>query len=349
MKKILIIGSEGYIGSRLVDYFNLLNYECHGIDIGYFRFGALYHPKSFNNICKKAQEITERDLVGHDVVIHLAGISNDPIESLDPNRIYNPTRLYAIKIAEMCKKLGIRYIFPSSCSVYGIGIGKLDENSETKPQTGYSLNKVQVENDLSELADNNFSPIALRLATVFGASPRIRFDVVINMLCGMAIAEKRIVLNSNGKAWRPHVYIEDVCEAIRCCVDWNYDKGKLLVLNVGRNENNQRIIDVAKLIQKEIGDCQLEYMKNITNQHEMKLVQDRKVQDGVDKRSYKVEFEKIHSTLPGFSAKWSIEQGIKQLIEDLQYWKLDEIKFKQREFYRLQQIEYLWLTKQFEF
>ena len=110
----------------------------------------------------------------------------------------------------MCKNLGIRFLFPSSCSVYGIGDGILNEDGATFPQSAYSLNKIQIEQELSELADDSFSPIALRLATVFGLSPRMRFDLVINMLCGMAVTSKKVALNSDGQAWRPHLHIEDV-------------------------------------------------------------------------------------------------------------------------------------------
>ena len=137
--------------------------------------------------------IYEEDIKNFDVVVMLAGISNDPFGNLSYEEVYDPTRNYAIKIAQICKKLGVRYIFPSSCSVYGDGAdgSELNEDSPTNPLTPYSLNKLQIEQDLSDLSDENFSPIALRFGTVFGCSPRIRFDVVINMLCGMAVSEKQ--------------------------------------------------------------------------------------------------------------------------------------------------------------
>jgi len=280
------------------------------------------------------------------VVIQLAGISNDPFGNLDPAEIYNPTREYALQIARFCKKLGVRYIFPSSCSVYGIGKGALDEDGPTNPQTQYSLNKIQIEEGLAELADTNFSPIALRLATVFGCSPRIRLDVVINMLCGMAVAQRKVILNSNGEAWRPHLYIKDVCEAFRCCVEWNYDEGKLLVMNVGHNDNNWRIIDIARLVIQEVEGSKLEFLNQKSNNEPNGLVEDSKIQDGVDKRTYKVNFDRIHKQLPNFSAKWDVESGVKQLLQDLQRFNLDEVKFKQREFYRLQQLDHLHRTGQ---
>ena len=346
MKKVLIIGSQGYLGSRLTDYLEDFGYNCSGSDVGFFQYGVLYNPKPVRNLGKAAQDITEEDIKGHDVVIQLAGISNDPFGNLDPASIYDPTLEYALQIARFCKKLGVRYIFPSSCSVYGIGEGELDEEGPTNPQTQYSLNKIQIEEGLAKLADANFSPIALRLATVFGCSPRIRFDVVINMLSGMAVAQRKLVLNSNGEAWRPHLHIEDFCEAIRCCLEWDYDKGKLLVLNVGRSDNNWRIIDIARLIQEVVAGTELEFLNQQSKSEANDLVRDRKIQDGVDKRTYKVNFDRIHQQLPNFSAKWDVESGVKQLLKDLKRLNLDEIKFRQRDFYRLQQLEHLNRTGQ---
>ena len=162
----------------------------------------------------------EEDFKGFSTVILLAGISNDPFGKLSTEQIYDPTLKYALDIARLCKKLGKKFIFPSSCSVYGASETGclLSEVSSTNPQTPYSINKIQVENGLKKLADKSFSPIALRLGTVYGMSPRIRFDVVINMFCGLALTSKKIILNSDGQAWRPHLHIDDACEAFACCL-----------------------------------------------------------------------------------------------------------------------------------
>jgi len=348
MKKVLIIGSQGYLGSALTDYLQRKGYDCVGVDIGFFQHGVLFFPKSVRMIGKDARTVTEEDVKGFDVVLMLAGISNDPFGNLSYEEVYNPTRDYAVKVAEMCKKNGVRFIFPSSCSVYGDGGdgSKLSESAATNPLTPYSLNKLQIENDLIELADKDFSPIALRFGTAFGVSPRVRFDIVINMLCGMAVAEKKVVLNSDGQAWRPHIYIDDICESFRCSIDWMYDGGELMVFNVGRDDNNWKVIDIAKLIQSEVDGCEIEFLGQSEAGDEDDLVKDRKVQDGVDKRTYQVSFDYIHKTLPGFKAEWSIERGVKKLLKDLERWKLNKTKFKQREFYRLQQIEYLYETDQ---
>lgn len=345
-KKILIVGSQGYLGSRLTDFLTEKGYECVGADVGFFRNGVIYEPNYVPVINKEARTLEEKDIDGFDTVILLAGISNDPFGNLSTEVIYDPTRAYALRIASICKKLQIRFIFPSSCSVYGIAEGMLDESGATNPQTPYSLNKLQIEQDLATISDESFSPIALRLATVFGLSPRIRFDVVINMLCGMAVTSKKVVLNSDGQAWRPHLHIEDVCEAFRCCIEWKELKGGLKIMNIGRNDNNVRIIDVAKTIIECIPGSELQFLssKNLTPQDE--LVVDKKINDGVDSRTYQVNFDKVHAELPGFTAAWDIKRGVTQLIEGLQMLKLDEIKFKQRDFYRLQQIDHLYTTKQ---
>ena len=342
-KRVLLIGSQGYLGSRMTDYLQDWGYICSGIDPGFFKNGKLYQPKAVPTIKKDARSVEKSDIIGNDVVILLAGISNDPFGNLTPEKIYNPTREYTIEIAKMCKELGVRFVFPSSCSVYRVGAGLLHEDSPTNPQTPYSTNKLQVEQDLVMLADESFSPISLRLATVFGASPRIRFDVVINMLCGMALTSGKIVLNSNGRAWRPHVYIDDVCRAFALCIDWDYQEGKLMILNVGSNENNMQIIDVAKLVQSRFKDCELVFLNNTDDVEEPlhDLVNDKKINDGVDKRTYKVLFDKIKSQIPDFNSVWNINQGITQLISDLKKNCLDDSLFTKRDFYRLQQLSHL--------
>lgn len=347
-KRILVIGSEGYLGSRLTDYLTVRGYAVVGLDTGFFRHGVAYCPRSVTQIGIDARVIGENHLEGFDVVILLAGISNDPIGSLDPNLIYDPTREYALRIAKLCKKLGRRFIFPSSCSVYGIAEGTVDEDGPTDPQTPYSFNKLQIEQDLASISDRDFSPIALRLATVFGPSPRIRFDLVINMLCGMAVAQKRLLLNSDGAAWRPHLYIEDACDAFKACIDWDYNDGRLLVLNIGRNDNNLRIIDVANIVVNCEPGAELAFLSREFSVKEHELVKDRKLQDGVDKRTYKVNFDRAHCVLPNFSAKWTVGDGVADLLRKLHDLNLDTTKFYQRELYRLQQIEHLHSTGQLD-
>jgi nucleoside-diphosphate-sugar epimerase len=230
MRNILITGSKGYIGSFLTSYLKKKNYNILGIDIGFFRNCYLYKDKKKQKtIYKDVRNITESDLKNIDAIVHLAGISNDPLNTFSSKTVYDPTRKYTFELAQKAKKLGIKFIFASSCSVYGATNNKLllNEDSDPNPQTGYSLNKLQIEKDLERIADKSFFPLCLRFATIFGVSKRIRFDVVINMLVGMALTTKKIILNSDGMAWRPNLYIEDACSAIEHAI--KYKKKKVII------------------------------------------------------------------------------------------------------------------------
>ncbi len=342
MKKILITGSLGYLGSVLTKTLAESGFDCIGYDTGFFKDSLLYPPSPTETILRDARNITEADLKNIDVVVHLAGISNDPMGKLDVSRVYDPTRIYSLNIAKLCKKLGVKFIFASSCSVYGLGGTELlIESSATHPQTPYSLNKLQIEEDLRSISDKNFSPIALRFATVFGPSPRLRFDVVINMLTGMALANKTIVLNSDGMSWRPNLHILDACQAIRCAIELDYREDELLVLNVGADENNLQVIQIATIIQQAIPGCDLKFLAENPTLDKEGLIRDRKIKEGDDTRTYKVSFEKISKTLPNFKCEWNVERGVRDMAALLERLSFNMEMFKRRGFYRLQELEYL--------
>lgn len=349
MKKILIIGCDGYLGSQLIEYLTDSGYACSGIDIGFFRYGVLRHPKSDLDVRSgDIRNIDESHIKGFDVVIQLAALSNDPVTGLAPNHMYDLTRLYTKKIAQICKKLGVRFIFPSSCSVYGQADEIVNEASNVNPLTLYSKNKIEIEQDLADMSGGDFSPIALRFSTVYGFSPRLRFDLVINMLCGMAITSNKLLLNSNGAAWRPHIHIDDVCQAFARCVDWNYSAPELMTLNVGRNDNNKTIIDLAKYLCEKLPSCELNFLEGGEIKTSDELVKDRKIHAGIDMRTYKVDFSKIEKTLPNFKIIYSVYEGIDDLLIKLSEVDLDIVKFKQKDLYRLQYLEHLVLTKQLD-
>ena len=345
MRNILITGSKGYIGSFLTSYLKKKNYNVLGIDTGFFKNCYLYEDKKKQEtIYKDVRNITQSDLKDIDVIVHLAGISNDPLNTLSSKTVYDPTRKYTFELAQKAKKLGIKFIFASSCSVYGATNNKLllDENSHTNPQTGYSLNKLQIEKDLEKIADKNFFPICLRFATIFGVSKRIRFDVVINMLVGMAITSKKIILNSNGMAWRPSLYIEDACSAIEHAIKYKKKKSdhKTLILNVGRNDNNLTVIDIANIIKNAVKGSEIIFLnkyKDLNNN----LITDRKIKNGKDTRTYKVSFNKIKKKFTNYRCRHTIQQGIKKMIKDLKKIKLNKKNFFNKKFYRLQYLEYL--------
>jgi nucleoside-diphosphate-sugar epimerase len=342
MTRVLVTGSLGYIGSVLTPYLASAGFDCVGYDTAFFGGCSLYPPAPTTTVLRDARDIGDADLRDVDAVVHLAGISNDPMGQLDAASIYDPTRAYSLRIAELCKARGVQFIFASSCSVYGVGSGELlTEKSPTHPQTPYSVNKLQIEEDLQRLSDRDFSPIALRFATVFGRSPRIRFDVVVNMLTGMAAANGTLVLNSDGTAWRPNLHILDACQAVRRAIELDYRGGELLILNVGDEANNLQVIQIAKIIQTVVPNCDLRFLAENPELDTEGLIRDRKVKAGADTRTYKVSFEKIRTVMPGFACAWSVERGAGEMAALFRELSLTPEIFKRRGFYRLQELEHL--------
>ncbi|MHA2346951.1 MAG: NAD-dependent epimerase/dehydratase family protein [Candidatus Hodarchaeales archaeon] len=344
MENILVTGALGYIGSKLLPYLNERGYKTIGFDTGFFRDCTLWPSEDVNIHIKDMRSLEKRDLNHVNAVVHLADISNDPFGNLDPRKIFDPTRIYTLRIAKMCKEKGIKFIFASSCSVYGKGTTELlTEKSETHPQTPYSLNKLLIEKDITAIRDKNFNPICLRFATLFGPSPRMRFDLVLNMFVGMALANNHIILNSDGQAWRPNIYIEDVCKAFEAAIKFETESKQPLILNVGDSSQNFKILDLAKMVQAQFPETRITFMQKNEEiaEKDLELVKDRKVQDGVDTRNYKVSFEAIQRVFPGFKCDWTVQDGVMDLGEKLKERGLTEDLLKNINFYRLQKIEYL--------
>ena len=345
VRTVLVTGGLGYLGSRLTQYLSEHGFNCIVADTGFFQNCSLYPPGPTTTILKDARQLNKDDLKGVDALVHLAGMSNDPFGNLSAEQVYDPTRLYALHVAKMCKEMGIRFIFPSSCSVYGVGTDTfLTEEGETSPQTPYSLNKLQVEVDLKDISDETFCPIILRVATVYGPSPRMRFDLVVNMLAAMAFTTQRIILNSDGKAWRPHVYIDDVAKAIQRCIDLEYHSPEPLILNVGDSSQNIQIAAIAEIVQSHVPESEIVFLQKLESNasgQELELVRDRKIQDGVDKRTYKVSFERIKKVLPGFQCDWTVQRAIPTMLDVFRQIGLTEEQFKSVDFYRLQHLESL--------
>jgi nucleoside-diphosphate-sugar epimerase len=349
MLKILITGSNGYIGSLLVPYLRSKKYDVLGIDIGFFRNCFLYKgKKKEKTIYKDVRMITELDLNNVDAIVHLAGISNDPLNAISSKKVYDINRKYTFELAQKAKKLGIKFIFASSCSVYGAASNKLflNEDSPTNPQTPYSLNKLQIEKDLEKIADKKFFPICLRFGTIFGISKHMRFDIIINMLVGMAITTKKIILNSNGRAWRPNLYIEDACSAIEQAIEYKKKKNdnKILILNIGMNKNNLTVIGIAKIIKDLVKGTEIFFLKKNKDLNN-NLITDRKIKNGIDTRTYKVSFKKLKSFFVNYRCKTTVRSGVKKMIKELTNLKLSKKKFYNKKFYRLQYFEYLYERK----
>lgn len=344
-KHALITGAEGYLGSVIAPFLIERGYEVTVLDTGFFKDALLYKAPPFRVVKKDARDFSENDLNGVDAVVHLAGISiNDPFGNLPPEKLYDPTRHYARDIARLCKKKGVRFIFASSCSIYGVsGSELLNESSPVYPHIDYAKNKLQVEEDLAALADGSFSPIALRFATAFGSSPRMRFDIVINMLAGMAYAEKKITLNSDGQAWRPNVHIEDIARAVECVLKTNYNGGQLLVLNVGREDNNMKIVDIANIVSEESG-APVSFSISGARGAGSDLITNKMVSaSGADARNYRVSFARIREVFPDFECWYSVRDGVKEMLACFKKIKLSPEQFRSRGFYRIKKLENLFM------
>lgn len=338
-KKILVIGGNGYLGSALYERLKK-NHYINSYDSGYFENCFLKKKDPF--IRKRAEQVIENEIKNFDVVILLAAFSNDPLNNLDPTIFYKSSEKFTIKIAKMCKKLKKRFIFPSSCSVYGYGEKVFNENSKLNPLTHYSKNKVNIEKKLIKLRCKTFNPIILRFSTVFGISNKMRFDIVINMFCGMAITSKKIFLNSNGQAWRPHIYIKDVIRVFEYFATKKNLGEKKLIFNIGRDSNNFKIIDVTKILKNKFKSLKIIFLKNTKNSKN--IFNDKKINDGVDKRSYRVSFKKINKLEPNCKIKYSVERGMSEFIKDLNNLSLNKKTFISKKFYRLQMYEKLFKT-----
>jgi nucleoside-diphosphate-sugar epimerase len=332
--KILVTGTDGYIGSLLGSVLMDRGHEVVGIDTGFYRDGWLYNAvkQSPRWIRKDIRDITEKDLEGFDAVAHLAELSNDPLGKLNNDITYEINHVGSVELAKKCKAVGVsRFVYTSSCSVYGIGGDDFKtEESATDPQTAYAKCKVKVERDVSPLASDQFSPTFLRNATAYGPSPRMRFDIVLNNLSGLAWTTKEIKMTSDGQPWRPLVHVLDICDAIACVLESPREKVHNQTFNVGATSDNYRVKEIAEIVAETFTGCALSFGTN-----------------DADNRSYRVSFDKI-STQLGFKCKRNAKIGAEQLHEVFKRIDMPPEIFNFRAFTRLKQIEYLIRTQQID-
>lgn len=347
-KKILITGSHGYIGSVVCQELSKLGHTVQGMDNCYFLDCLLNgNVKKHPYIKKHLSGVNEADLDGVDAVIHLAGLQNDPLKSTLPGEVYDIEYKYTKKLADICREFGIQLIYASSCSVYGTGSNELlDEESPLNPLTPYSQNKLRTEKYLLSITGHGFNPIMLRFATVYGYSPRMRFDLYINMFVGMALAEKTIQLNSDGMAWRPNLYIGDIPSVFNAILNYNFNEPT--VINVGNKDSNLRIVDVVRIIKNiENGVITRQLQTN-----ENSLYGDQYVTSKKDKRSYQVDFSKINHLFGADICLTDLKKGIATLIHDLKDVNNLDKKIRDPHFFRLQWTQHLinkkYIDKQFK-
>lgn len=334
--KVLVTGSDGYIGSRLVA--RLLDHGHHvtGLDTGLYRDGWLYtEQKAMSRmpatINKDLRHVEPADIEGHDAIVHLAELSNDPLGQNNPDVTRSINHHGSVNLARMARSVGVsRFVYASSCSVYGQAVSDwVDERSPTNPQTAYAECKVRVENEVGPMAGGDFCVTFLRNATAYGASPRIRFDIVINDLCALAWTTKRIAMTSDGSPWRPVTHIDDICLAIECALRADPAAINGQVFNVGADTENYRIREIAEIIASVIPGCEVTVGKSAG-----------------DTRSYRVSFAKIASGLPGFRTEWTARRGAAQLYELFKRIEMSKDTYEFRAFTRLKQLRYLQQTGQ---
>ncbi|MFO7545568.1 MAG: SDR family oxidoreductase [Trueperaceae bacterium] len=326
--RILVTGTDGYLGSLLAPELMLRGHEVVGVDTGYYREGWLYHgvDATPQTLLKDLRRLTADDLRGFDAVVHMAELSNDPTGALSPTITYEINHQGSVHLAELARAAGIeRFVYMSSCSVYGVAEQDMvDETSAVNPQTAYAECKTLVERDVGAMAGDDFSPTFLRNATAYGASPRMRFDIVLNNLAGFAHTTREIKMLSDGTPWRPLAHALDIAKAVRCAVEAPRADVHGEIFNVGDTRHNYQVRQLAEIVADTFPGCSLSFGDQ-----------------GSDNRSYRVNFDKIASQLPGFACEWDAEKGAAQLRAVFERIGLTKETFESRDFTRLKMLEHL--------
>ena len=300
--KVLAAGAGGYIGAVLVPFLRAAGHEVDGLDSGLYEgcdFGLPISDTSMD-LPWDIRDVTATQLSGYDAVICLAALSNDPLGDLSPAATYSVNLYGTLRLALSAKQAGVpRFLFASSCSLYGAaGSAGVTEEAELSPVTPYGETKVVAERELSRLADDNFSPVYLRNATAYGASPRLRLDIVVNNLTAVALTTGEVRLQSDGSPWRPLVHIEDISRAFLATLEAPRELVHDQAFNVGRPEDNVQIRDIAERVQATLAGSRISFADGA----------------GPDIRNYRVDFSKLHETFPRLALSWDVQAGIDELV-----------------------------------
>jgi len=327
--RVLVTGNNGYIGVVLTKLLLKKGYDVLGLDTDYYsgcEFSSVDH--SVPQIKKDIRTVSRDDLHGIDMILHLAALSNDPMGALNAQLTNEINFEATVNLARIAKRAGIeRFIFASSCSLYGMhGDRKVNEEALLDPITEYAVSKSKSEHALKNLADDTFSPVFLRAGTAYGLSPMLRVDLVVNNLLGGAYLDGEIRIMSNGSPWRPLIHVEDLARGYIASIEAPRELIHNEAFNLGRDEDNYRIKDIADLIQKVVPDCKVAY----TGEH------------GPDARTYRVDFSKINTRLGNyFKPQWNLKKGIKNLYDAYIEHGLKEDEFTGDKYIRLSRLKSL--------
>ena len=334
MARVMVTGTEGYLGCLTAQELLRAGHEVIGLDTGYYKNGWLYPGLELapQTLALDIRDVTPAHLEGVDAIVHMAELSNDPIGDLIGDVTFDINHVGSVHLATQAKAAGVeRFVYMSSCSVYGVADGTVDETSPVSPQTSYAKCKALVERDVGAMADDAFSPLFLRNATAFGASPRMRFDIVLNNLSGLAWTTGKIAMTSDGTPWRPLVHALDIAKAIRMSVESPREAVHGAVFNVGSEDNNYTVRQIAEIVANEFTGCELTFGD-----------------PSADNRSYRVAFDRIREVLPGYTTDWDAAAGAAQLHRVFESIDLDAETFTGRGHTRLKQIEHLLRTSQLD-
>jgi len=330
--RVLLTGHDGYIGHVLLPMLLERGHHVTGVD------SFLYEDCGFATaeaapgavMAKDIREVELEDLRGIDAVLHLAGISNDPLGDLQPAATYAINHQASVNLAKLAKEAGVpRYIFSSSCSNYGAaGDDVLDESAGFNPVTPYAESKVWAERDIAGLADDSFSPTFLRSATAFGVSSRLRGDLVVNNLVGYAYTTGKVLIKSDGMPWRPLVHIEDIARAFVAVLQAPRELVHNEAFNVGITSENYRVREVADMVAEVVPGSAVTYAGDASP----------------DARNYRVSCEKIRARLPAFQPQWTVRKGIEQVYQALRHHGTSAEEFLSSQFIRLKRIRELQTT-----
>lgn len=326
MKKIFVTGHNGYIGIHLVDILKAEGYHVTGCDLNLFE-GCQWRPlvKPDKELIKDIRHLTINDIEGHDCIMHLAAISNDPMGDIDPALTYSINRDASIALAEKAKQAGIpRFLFASSCSIYGKGLDNAaTESAPVAPLSPYAESKIAAENAISALADDDFSPAFLRNATAYGDSPMLRIDLVVNNLLGCALAKGDIRIMSDGSPWRPLIHCRDIARAFLAFFLAPKEKIHNQAVNIGANEQNFQVRDVVNKVHKLVPTASITYTGEV----------------GADPRNYRVDFSLLKALIPDFSLSYTLDSGMEELYRHFVSYGFQAHDFDGEQFVRLRTLK----------